>query len=254
MEKHKYPNKKGPTEPHRSISLVIRARNERDNLAHLLELIEDQTIQPQIVVVDNQSTDQTRQLAVAHNATVVDIGDDFNYPKASNLGVNYADGELIVMMSAHSFPIQNEWLANGERHFEGERVAGVYCRPMARRDTTHTERVGSHIAEQILKRQDVRIEKKPKPGQMGATNAMFRRELLQERPFDENYGAGGEDAEWSKWAINKGHIIVRDPGFTVFHSHGLGPVGWMHQYKEYWDVGKPRQFSREEIVYRRKEK
>src|SRR5437588_498345 len=99
----------------KDISLVIRTRNERDNLAHLLELIQEQTIQPQIVVVDNESNDGTRQLAVEHGATVVDIEtNQFTYPKASNLGVSRADGELIVMMSAHSFPRQSTWLATGE--------------------------------------------------------------------------------------------------------------------------------------------
>jgi len=112
--------------------------------------------------------------------------------------------------------------------------------------------MGSHIAEQILKRQGVRVEQKPQPGQMGATNAMFRRDLLVERPFDERFSAGGEDADWSKWAINTGFLIIRDPGFTVYHSHGLGPLGWMQQYREWWRNGKPEEFSRENIVYRRK--
>jgi glycosyltransferase involved in cell wall biosynthesis len=72
MERIKHPSINLSRRP-KDISVVIRARNEVDNLGHVLELIQDQTIQPQVIVVDNASNDGTRQLAVAHGATIIDI-------------------------------------------------------------------------------------------------------------------------------------------------------------------------------------
>lgn len=236
-------------------SVVVRVRNEEDNLGHLFDLLEEQTVTPQLVVVDNASTDGTVELAKARGALVVSIAeDDFSYPKASNLGVERADGELVTLMSAHSYPMRKDWLELGASHFSDPVVAGVYCRPIAHRDTTRTDRVASEIGKRYLDARGVRRETRTLPGQMGSTNSMTRRDLLLQRPFDEKFGAGGEDADWAKWATGERYVFVNDNRFTVYHSHSLGPIGWARQYKEWLGVGKPKPFDREAIEYRRRER
>ncbi|PLX95526.1 MAG: glycosyltransferase family 2 protein [Desulfuromonas sp.] len=58
-----------PTTAHRTIALIIPARNEAESLPQVLKNI-PQGIQ-RIIVVDNGSTDSTAQLARYHGATVV---------------------------------------------------------------------------------------------------------------------------------------------------------------------------------------
>jgi rhamnosyltransferase len=242
-----------------AVSVVIRARNEEANLRRLLPILQEQTVPHEVVLVDNASTDGTRQVALEHGATVVDLAkDDFSYPKASNLGVEATSGDHIVMLSAHSFPRRPDWLEVGLSHMDDPDVVGVYSKPITRRDpaTSTTDKVFSYLGAAYMRFQPVRRETEfvPSYGQMGSTNAMYRGEQLRENPFDEQRGAGGEDVSWAREMLENGLVIVRDPKFTVYHSHALGPRGWMQQYREWGSVlGDPKPFDRQAIAYRRDE-
>jgi hypothetical protein len=81
---------------------------------------------------------------------------------------------------------------------------------------------------------------------------MLRRDLWKQRPFNEKYGSGGEDSDWVRWAFGEGYVIINDAHFAVYHSHGLGPLGWIRQFGEWKSVaGNP--FDRRAIDYRRKD-
>ena len=242
-----------------SVSIVIRARNEESSLKRLLPILEQQTVPHEVVLVDNASTDATRKLAIDHGAKVVDIAEDeFSYPKASNVGIRASNGDHVVMLSAHSFPRRPDWLETGLSHLDDPEVAGVYAKPITRRDseTSNTDKVFSYLGAAYLLTQKVRRDTKfvPSYGQMGSTNALFRGNLLRETPFDEQRGSGGEDVAWAREMLENGFTIVRDPNFAVYHSHALGPRGWLQQYKEWGKVlGEPTKFNRQDIAYRRKD-
>jgi glycosyltransferase involved in cell wall biosynthesis len=239
------------------VSIVIRARNEGANLQRLFPLLAAQTVPHEIILVNNASTDHTRQVASDYGANVIDIArDEFNYPKASNLGVRAATGTDIVLLSAHSFPRRPDWLARGLVHLDNPEVAGVYSKPITRRDqdASRTDRLFSYLGAGALRLQHIRYESEfvASRGQMGSTNALYRGELLRGNLFDETRGSGGEDIAWAKAMLECEFTIVRDPAFAVYHSHGLGPRGWIKQYQEWAETtGDPRPFNREKIVYRR---
>lgn len=62
----------GAPKPRVKISIVIPARNEEDNLARLLPSIQNQDFAPfEIIVVDDQSDDETASIAETHGARVI---------------------------------------------------------------------------------------------------------------------------------------------------------------------------------------
>jgi len=64
-----------------SVSVVIPVKNEQANIAHCLERLRDFS---EVVVVDSDSTDNTRQIALDHGAKVINFTWNGHFPKKRN--------------------------------------------------------------------------------------------------------------------------------------------------------------------------
>ncbi len=89
----------------KKLSVVIPARNEEDNLPHLLQSLRNQTLQPsEIIVVDDFSEDGTREAAERYGVTVINntelppgwTGKNW----AVYNGYSHVSGELIAFLDA----------------------------------------------------------------------------------------------------------------------------------------------------------
>lgn len=199
-------------------SIIVRVKNERENLKKLLKILKNQTNQDfELIIVNNNSTDGSDKAVFdffpKDRVKIVNI-EKFSYPKACNLGAESAKGKYLVYLSAHSFPISSTWLADGLSGFEDNNVAGVFAYPISGKDSTTPEKI-SGIPNKIKK-----------GGHLGNTNSIIRKDLWGKHKFDENL-VGSEDYEWSKHWSNKGYKIINDPRFGVYHSHHLSFLGIM---------------------------
>lgn len=88
-------------------SLIIPAYNEQDQLARTLPLIRDAmaqvTQQGELIVVDNNSTDATAQVAREHGAAVV-FEPDNQIAKARNAGARAATTDALIFVDADTTP------------------------------------------------------------------------------------------------------------------------------------------------------
>lgn len=210
-------------------SVIIRVKNEKENLEKLLRILKTQTYQDfEIVIVDNNSTDGSDKVAFDYfpkdRICIVEIK-NFSYPVACNLGAEKAKGKYLVYVSAHSFPVSNTWLADGLSNFENEKVAGVFAFPIPGKDST--------IAEKIIGFPN----KIKRGGEMGNTNSIIRKDLWQKHKFDESLIIS-EDLEWSIYFKRKGYKIINDPRFKVYHSHHLGLLGIIKQHLKWRESRK----------------
>src|SRR5688572_12085088 len=96
-----------PRKPQTMISIVIAARNEEGNIAHLLGSLEQQTYPKElfeVIVVDDHSTDTTAQVVRQFpGVKLVSLIDDYinSYKKkAIETGIGAATGSLIVTTDA----------------------------------------------------------------------------------------------------------------------------------------------------------
>lgn len=94
--------------PEVRVSVVIPARNEALRLPTLLRSLHHQTLSPhQILVVDDDSADQTATLAHSLGATVVAAGDRppgwLGKPWACWTGAQQADGDLLLFLDADTW-------------------------------------------------------------------------------------------------------------------------------------------------------
>jgi len=94
------------------VSIVIPCLNEERFIGKVLESLaaQYQSERFEIIIVDGLSTDRTREVIASFNAAnpsvqihVID-NPERHIPKALNLGIDAARGEIIVRMDAHSIP------------------------------------------------------------------------------------------------------------------------------------------------------
>lgn len=110
----------------KKISVVVSAFNEEKNLPRCLEALTNQTFPKsdyEILVVDNNSTDKTEEIAKSFGARVVvekRQGNTF----AVSTGYRLADGEVIASTDADTIVSKN-WLEVINNAFEDKKVVGA---------------------------------------------------------------------------------------------------------------------------------
>jgi rhamnosyltransferase len=200
------------------VSIVIRAKNEARFIGEALHAIFDsQALVPrQVVVVDSGSTDGTQALVQSFPTSLIQIApEEFTYGYALNLGVANVDAEIVATLSAHSLPVNHDWLRHLIEPFARADVAGVYGRQLPRPNATFLELIGMRLTG-VLSDTPRMLDRRPL---FSNANGAFRRSLWLEHPFDECVG-GAEDIAWVRTMQERGFVIAYQPTASVYHSHG----------------------------------
>jgi glycosyltransferase involved in cell wall biosynthesis len=106
------------------VSVVIPAYNEEFNIADCLEALSKQLEKPyEIIVVDNNCTDKTAQVARSYGARVIRENEQGITP-SRNTGFDAAKGDIIARCDADTRP-SVDWIARIKRSFDDSSVIGV---------------------------------------------------------------------------------------------------------------------------------
>ncbi len=94
------------------VSVIIPARNEEKRIRRLLDSLTRQTLQPfEIIVVDDSSEDETKNIVRSYGLKVVDAGDLPDHwlgkPWACWQGARTAKGEIFVFLDADTYLSEN---------------------------------------------------------------------------------------------------------------------------------------------------
>jgi glycosyltransferase involved in cell wall biosynthesis len=180
---------------HPEISVVIRTYNEEKYLPDLLEAIRLQLSQAyEIIIVDSGSWDRTQEIAQHGADKLLHIQSrDFTFGYALNVGIQEAVGRFIVIVSAHTLPLNPQWLGKLIEPLSDEKTAMVYGRQLGA--------ASSKFSEIQDMRRTFRLKRKVmRPPHFFANNAnsAIRKDLWHQHPFDEGL-LGLEDIEWAKY-------------------------------------------------------
>jgi glycosyltransferase involved in cell wall biosynthesis len=209
-----------------SCSLVIRAYNEEKHLGRLLEGIGHQTVREvEIILVDSGSTDCTIEIARHYGARVVQIEpQDFTFGRSLNLGIQHATHDLVVIASAHVYPVYPDWLERLLAPFEEEKIALTYGKQRGNEQSFFSER---QIFLQWYGEQTDLNQGHPF---CNNANAAIRRSLWQQHPYDESL-SGLEDIAWAKWALEQGYHIAYVAEAEIIHVHQETPRAVYNRYR-----------------------
>jgi glycosyltransferase involved in cell wall biosynthesis len=203
------------------VGVVIRTLDERELIGRCLEVLHGQQgeFDLEVVVVDSGSTDGTLELARAGGARIVELPPgEFDYSRSLNLGIEEAQGDVVVSLSAHAIPVDDRWLARMTAPFDDARVAGVACRQIPWPDAPWQEvhRLGHQFPH------DGNVASSADDPAVVFSNAAsaIRRDAWREHPFTL---PAAEDLEWARRVLAHGHLIVYEAETSVYHSHVEGP-------------------------------
>ena len=206
--------------------MVVRALNEAEHLPALFSGLLRQTIQPdQVILVDSGSTDDSVAIAQAHGADITHIGpEDFSFGRSLNVGCAAATGEILVLVSAHVYPVDEHWLENLIAPFSESDVVLSYGRQIGDHRTS--------FSELQLMRQWYPEQSNPDQGTPFCNNAncAIRRDWWERFPYDEQL-TGLEDLAWATNALDHGGRIAYRADATVAHIHDEGYAQVRNRYR-----------------------
>lgn len=202
------------------ISIVIRTKNEERWILKCLEQIKKQTFRDfEIILVDNNSTDQTVQKATIAGVKKIFVIKNFLPGKALNLGIKKSLGEFIVCLSAHCIPTNKDWLKNLIKNFKLEsNVAGVYGRQEPMEFSKDSDKRDLFLVFGLDRKVQI------KDSFFHNANSIIKKSIWEKIKFDEKI-TNIEDRLWGEKIIQSGYKIIYEPSASVFHHHGIHQDG-----------------------------
>lgn len=119
------------------ISVVIPAFNEERVIGKCIEAVKNQTLhrkEYEIIVVDNNSTDKTAEIAKKLGATVMPYTQKQGFSAAKQFGTKKARGEIIAYTDADSIP-DKYWLERIKKLMQNKKLVCVGGTILSSEDT-----------------------------------------------------------------------------------------------------------------------
>lgn len=184
------------------ISVVIRNKNQAQALAFLLKNLTERYIHDisEIIVLDNLSTDKSEDVTKQYNARFVTI-EKFSYGGSANFVTQQAKCPIVVMFSAHSYPVSHDFFKLIKDKFEeNPNLAGLRC--------LHSSNDYKNFINKVSAKED------PNKSGLIFSGSAFRKSVWEQYPFKEDVPTF-EDKEWTIRVLKAGFDI--DFVESIFH-------------------------------------
>ncbi len=221
------------------ITFIIRTKNEERWVGHAIQSILDRVYRPEILIVDNNSTDKTLKIVkyFMHDPQLKDESDhpsgknytdlkilkikDYTPGAALNYGIKNSSNDIVVIMSAHcvlkkfnfekiSKDLKNFACIFGNQNpiWEGKKLTKRY--------------IWSHFINKKVENMFSKLE-----GRYFIHNALaiYNKKILRKFPFDEKL-LGKEDRYWAKKIVKNKLKFLYDPSLEADHHYTDGGSTW----------------------------
>ena len=176
------------------ISVVIRNKNQSGALTFLLKNLTERYWYDiaEIIVVDNLSTDSSKEGAVQFGARFVTIK-NFSFGGSANVCAREAQFPIVVIFSSHSYPVSHDFFKLIQQKFENNpNLAGLRC--------LHSSNDYKNFINNIPATID------PNKSGLIFSGSAFSRDVWKKHSFREDV-ATFEDKEWTTRVLKEGYAI-----------------------------------------------
>lgn len=187
------------------VSVVVPVRNAPQRIKKCIEALLQQTYPSdcyEIIVVDNASTDHTRQVIECYPVTLLVEHNRVSPYPARNCGIRHARGEIIALLDANVIPV-SQWLDQGVTTLQQEMadLAGGHITFTFSQPKTVGEMADSITYVNV--KSDIQNNKTSVGGNLFARRLVFDTIGL----FPEHIRSGG-DTLWTWTATQAGFKLV----------------------------------------------
>ena len=237
------------------VSVVICTYNRAESLRETLESLASQDVKHQlsyeIIVVDNNSKDNTRQMVEEFQTRnghavqyVFEKKQGVSY--ARNTGIRCAKGEIIAYLDddviADSYWLEAMWTCFQET--KADAVGSKVLRKWnSDQPNWYSEEIGGCLISQDLGPKRVKCSSK-RQHLVGASIA-FRKDVFERCGiFREELGrrgdelVGGEDSELYKRLLKENQLVMYEPNAVVHHKIEPERLTKIYFKRWFWDVGR----------------
>lgn len=199
------------------VSIVFRALNEEKFFGQSLEACKKQILKDgktfEIILVDSGSTDRTLEIAKEYGCKIVHISrQEFSFGRSLNWGCEAAQGEHLVLISAHCIPDHKYWLQNLIAPLEEGVAEYTYGRQLGCEFSKFSEKqlFAKYFPEQSQIPQDGFF--------VNNANSALLKSTWKKIKFDEEV-TGLEDMVLGKALVQSGGKIAYVADAPVLHIH-----------------------------------
>lgn len=220
------------------VSVIIPTLNAEKQLESLLLMLREQSISPEILIIDSSSTDNTKRIAKRMNIKVITIDKaDFNHGKARNTAARESNNEILIFITQDSVPLDRQCLERLIAPLQRPQIVASFARQVPKSDASPVEQFSRYFNypdKPMLKG----LEALPSFGIKtfffsNVCSAIKSKEFNELERFPENI-IMFEDLIFAAKAIMKGYKIAYVPDARVWHSHNFS---LLQQFCRYQDAG-----------------
>jgi GT2 family glycosyltransferase len=214
-----------------SATVAIPCYNAARFLADLLDSLFQQTRPPdEILIIDDGSTDATREIAKKYDVVLVAHDGNLGLARARNTALQHATGDIIVYFDADTLPDRK----NIERmlaEYRYPEIAAVGGQELFSRSSRRVD-----LWRNLFWRQTHGHKRIDSVWMLMGLCCSYRKEILVEMGgFDEEYVTNGEDVDMGIRLTKAGYHQVYVPEIGVFHRRtdtleSLISLAYRHSY------------------------
>jgi glycosyltransferase involved in cell wall biosynthesis len=187
------------------ISVIIRNKNQALVLEFLLKNLTQRYLEDidEIIVLDNLSIDGSDLVAKKYGAKLLEI-QNFSYGGSANLAAESSKNDIIVIFSAHSFPVSHDFFKLIKEKFKGREneLAGLRC--------IHNSNDYSNYIKGISANQE------PNGSGLMFAGSVFNKKVWEKLPFKSDIRTF-EDKEWTTRVLKEGYLVEFVPSIFCYN-------------------------------------
>ncbi|NID11652.1 glycosyltransferase family 2 protein [Fibrivirga algicola] len=221
------------------VSVVIPTYNASEYLPRLLLSLQQQTIPLELIILDSESTDNTREILNLNNVPYTSISkSSFNHGATRNIGINLASHEIVMFLTQDAIPYDCHSLRLLYDSLVKTDCAGMaYGRQIPYPNTGifgAAARLINYSSESIVKNKAMIPTLGITTCSSSNSFAAYKKELLLQHGGFPEHTILGEEVSVAARLILQGYSLVYCAEAKVYHSHDYSIL---QEFSRYFDIG-----------------